>query len=280
MIGTRDSGFRIRTSRGWGLGTRALCPRSFAPEQHTTSETALGGLRVLHADRFSHPSPQPAPSLAFQSGFTLLEVLFALVLMAFAMVAVWGALRTGARLTRSADLTIQQSDRVRAVQQYLRGYLGGAQPQAYVPGPNQSARMFEGSPQKITWVAPMPAQLGDGGLFVQTLQLVRKKDAHDYVLQLGYSALSSDTVVPPPAKPELLLDGVADGQFEYLVVGRRGEPARWQDTWESTSGLPLAVRIAIRPGWAGRIGFPEMLIPLRAGNGQGRGEPSDPGAAE
>ena len=221
-----------------------------------------------------------ARSPAAQSGFTLLEVLFALVLMAFAMVAVWGALRTGARLTRTADLSIQQSDRVRAVQQYLRGYLGGAQPQAYVPGANQSARMFEGSPQKITWVAPMPAQLGDGGLFVQTLQLVQKKDAHDYVLQLGYSPLSSDTVVPPPATPERLLDEVAEGQFEYLVAGRRGEPARWQDTWESTSGLPLAVRIAIRPGWPGRIGFPEMLIPLRAGNGQGRGEPSDSGIGE
>jgi general secretion pathway protein J len=210
-------------------------------------------------------------------GFTLLEILFALVLMAFAMVGVWGALRTGAKLTRSADASIQQSDRVRAVQQFLRNYLGGAQPQVYVPAQDQSARMFEGAPQKLTWVSAMPAQLGDGGLFVQTLQLVQKKDAPDYQLQLTYSPLSSDTSVPPPATPEMLLDDVAAGEFEYLVAGRRGEPEHWQDTWQSTSGLPLAVRIAIKPGWSGRIGFPEMLIPLRAGNGEGRGGPVEPG---
>lgn len=211
------------------------------------------------------------------SGFTLLEILFALVLMAFAMVGVWGALRTGAKLTQAADASIQQSDRVRAVQQFLRDYLGGAQPQAYVPAQDQSARMFEGAPQKLTWVSAMPAQLGDGGLFVQTLQLVQKKDAQDYQLQLTYSPLSSDTSVPPPATPELLLDDVAAGQFQYLVAGVRDEPEHWQDTWQSTSGLPMAVRIAIRPDWKSRIGFPEMLIPLRAGNGQGRGGPIEAG---
>ena len=42
--------------------------------------------------------------------------------------------------------------------------------------------------------------------------------------------------------------------------------------------MPLAVRIAIKPGWSERIGFPEMLIPLRAGNGQGRGGIDDAGA--
>ncbi len=212
-------------------------------------------------------------------GFTLLEILFALVLMAFAMVAVWGALRTGAKLSRDADVSIQQSDRVRAVQQFLREYLGGAQPQAYVPAQDQSARMFEGAPRRLSWVAPMPAQLGDGGLFVQTLQLVPKKDSPRYELQLTYAPLSSDTSLPPPATPEPLLDDVADGAFQYLVAGNRGESPHWQDTWQSTSGLPLAVRIAIKPGWTGRIGFPEMLIPLRAGNGQGRGGPVEAGEA-
>jgi general secretion pathway protein J len=228
-------------------------------------------------DTWRSPFPVPRSPRA-QRGFTLLEILLALVLMAFAMVGVWGALRMGAKLAHGADATMQQSDRVRAVQQFLRNYLGGAQPQAYVPAADQSARMFDGGPRKLTFVAQMPAQLGDGGLFVQTLQLVQNTDAQDYALQLTYSPLSSDTAVPPPAEPEPLLDHVANGEFEYLVAGKRGEPDRWRDTWQSTSGLPLAVRIAIKPGWSERIGFPEMLIPLRAGNGQGRGGVEDTGA--
>ena len=212
-----------------------------------------------------------------RSGFTLLEVLFALALMAITMVAVWGALHTGARLVRGADTTIQRSDRVRAVQQFLREYLGGAQPQPYLSGPDKSARMFDGAPRQLTWVGPMPAQLGDGGLFVQTLRLLPDEDARGYTLQLSYAPLTSDTKPPAPATPELLLDDVADGEFEYLVVTRSGESARWRDNWRSTAGLPLAIRIAIKPGWKERIAFPEMLIPVRAGNGQGYGgEPDQP----
>lgn len=200
-------------------------------------------------------------------GFTLLEVLLALVLMALAMVGVWGALRTGARITRGADAEIQQADRVRAVQGFLRGYLGGAQPQGFAQKPDQPAQMFVGDTRKLSYVAPMPAQLGDGGLFVQSLQLVRNNGDDGYQLQLTYSPLSSDTAPMAISKPELLLDHVADGGFEYLFAAGGGKPAQWRDSWRNTSGMPLAVRIALKPAWGGRVGFPEMIIPLRAGNG-------------
>lgn len=203
-----------------------------------------------------------------QSGFTLLEILLALVLMAMTMVGVWGALRTGTKLTRSTDAASQRSDRVRAVQAFLRNYLGGAQPQAFVPAKDQSARMFRGDPLVLTYVAPMPAQLGDGGLFVQTLQFVRGQGRNDYTLQLIYAPLSSDTA-SPASKPEVLLEHVGNGGFEYLVAGQGNQPARWQRTWHSTNGLPLAVHIVADTDWGGRVGFPEMLVPLRAGNGSG-----------
>jgi len=217
---------------------------------------------------------QPGRSAGFpvsvrrSRGFTLLEILLALVLMAMTMVGVWGALRTGARLTRSADISTQRSDRVRAVQAFLRNYLGGAQPQAFVPARDQSARMFIGDPRSLTYVAPMPAQLGDGGLFVQTLQLVPDRGSNEFTLQLTYAPLSSDTV-SPDSKPEVLLEHVSDGGFEYLVAAQGNAPAKWQRTWHNTNGLPLAVHIVANPDWGGRVGFPEMLIPLRAGNGSG-----------
>lgn len=202
------------------------------------------------------------------AGFTLLEILLALVLMAMAMVGVWGALHTSTRLTHGADVLIARSDRTRAVQQFLRTYLGGAQPQAFVAAPDEPARMFEGSAHKMRYVAPMPAQLGDGGLFVQTLQLVRGGNDNGYTLQLTYAPLSNDAPAQAAAKPETLLQHVAGGSFHYLVTGN-GQPAQWRDEWKNASGLPLAVRIELKPGWRGRVGFPDLLIPLRAGNGGG-----------
>lgn len=215
----------------------------------------------------SAPTP-PIPHPRSANGFTLLEILLALVLMAMTMVGVWGALRTGARLTRSAEALTERSDRVRAVQAFLRNYLGGAQPQAFVPAKDQAARMFTGDPLSLTYVAPMPAQLGDGGLFVQTLKFVRESRSNDYTLQLTYAPLSGDTV-SPDSKPETLLEHVTDPGFEYLVAAQGNAPAKWQRIWHSTNGLPLAVHIVADPDWGGRVGFPEMLVPLRAGNGSG-----------
>lgn len=202
-------------------------------------------------------------------GFTLLEILLALVLMAFAMVGIWGALRTGARLTSSADVAVQHSDRVRAVQAFLRNYLGGAQPQPFAPGKDQPARMFRGDPRSLSYVAPMPAQLGDGGLFVQTLEFVRAPESPGYALQLTYAPLSSDSAAVETSGPEILLAHVTDGGFEYLAAANGNQPAKWQRTWHETDGLPLAVRVVAEPAWGGRIRFPQMLIALRSGNGSG-----------
>lgn len=234
----------------------------------TTDQGPGTGLRSGSAGRARCGRVRSPASGPRSQGFTLLEILLALVLMAMTMVGVWGALRTGARLTRSADAASQRSDRVRAVQAFLRDYLGGAQPQAFVPAKDQSARMFRGDPLALTYVAPMPAQLGDGGLFVQTLQFVRESGSNDYTLQLIYAPLSSDTA-SPASKPEVLLRHVGNGGFEYLVAAQTNAPAKWQRTWHDTNGLPLAVHIVADTDWGDRVGFPEMLIPLRAGNGSG-----------
>ncbi|MEO7149508.1 MAG: prepilin-type N-terminal cleavage/methylation domain-containing protein [Rhodanobacteraceae bacterium] len=199
-------------------------------------------------------------------GFTLLEVLLALVLMALAMVGVWGALRTATRLTHGADALIARSDRVRAVQGFLRDYLGGAQPQAFLHKANEQARMFEGDPDQMRYVAPMPAQLGAGGLFVQALRLVSGDDGGQ-ILQLTYAPLTNDATLPTDTKPEILLDQLDGGHFEYLYAAGNGKPAQWRDSWHSPGGMPLAVRVILQPAWRERIGFPDMLIPLRAGNG-------------
>lgn len=250
-------------SRAKGAGSRGESVHgTLLPIQARTLEAGKVACRAQSS------SLLPAPCSLLQSGFTLLEILLALVLMSLAMIGVWGALRTSTRLTRSADVLIAHSDRTRAVQQFLRAYLGGAQPQAFVQKPDSPAQMFEGEAQQLSYVAPMPAQLGDGGLFVQTLQLVHDHDDSDYTLQLTYAPLSNDKPATA-SKPEMLLEHVAGGGFQYLVTAGNDKPAQWRDEWKQASGLPLAVRVTLQPAWRDRVGFPAMTIPLRAGNGSG-----------
>lgn len=255
----RKSGMGNRKNDGVG--------RCVVPGFRGFSNRSFFGLHTKPRAVARFPIPH-SPFPASQHGFTLLEVLLALVLMALLMVGVWGALRTATQLTYGADALIARSDRVRAVQGYLRDYLGGAQPQGFLHKANEQARMFEGDPDQVRYVAPMPAQLGDGGLFVQTLRLARGEDG-GRVLQLSYAPLTSDAALPTDSKPEILLDHLAGGRFEYLYAAGNGRPAQWRDSWHSLAGMPLAVRVALQPAWRERIGFPEMLIALRAGNGLG-----------
>lgn len=200
-------------------------------------------------------------------GFTLLEILLALVLLAFVMVGVWGAMRGASRLTQSADAVMAQSEAVRTVQHFLRGHVGIAGLQPFVVGQGQ-ARMFEGDAMSMRYVAPLPMQSGHAGLYLQTVSLA-KGDAGTLTLQLAYQPYTGNR--PGTATPvtHVLLTDLHGGQFQYLAAASFGKPAAWRNDWQTTNGLPLAVRIHLDPAWSTRIPFPDMVIPLHAGEGLG-----------
>src|SRR5690348_11095725 len=59
-------------------------------------------------------------------GFTLLEILLALALLALVMLGVWSALAGAARITHSADAVMTRSESVHMAQQFLRRYVADA----------------------------------------------------------------------------------------------------------------------------------------------------------
>ena len=202
-----------------------------------------------------------------QGGFTLLEILLALALLAFVMLGVWGALRGAARVTHSADALMAQSEAVRTVQQFLRRHVGGAVAQPFVNTDGSAARMFKGDATSMEYVAPLPMQSGHAGLYIQTVSLHR--DGADLSLRLAYQPYADDGVAHAQPPGHVLLTGLRAGKFEYLAAAAFGKPAAWRDDWQATNGLPLAVRIHLDPAWRARAGFPEMVIPVRTGQGFG-----------
>ena len=203
-----------------------------------------------------------------QRGFTLLEILLALVLMAFVMLGVWGALRGAARVSRGADAVMAQSESVRMSDAFLRRWLGAATPQPFSDDDAASVRVFEGTATSMRYVAPLPAQSGHAGLYVQSLSF-EKGQAGTQILQLAYRAYTGGPA--PHAKPttHALLSNLHGGKFEYLAAGGFGKPAAWRDDWRALNGLPLAVRIHLDPAWATRVAAPDLVIRLHAGDGQG-----------
>ena len=209
------------------------------------------------------------------NGFTLLEILLALALMAMVMLGVWGALAGATRMTHSADALMARSENVRTVQEFLRRHVAAAGMIPWTEGSGTRARVFEGGASSMQYVAPLPMQSGHAGLYLQTLSL-QKDDSGGTTLRLSYRPYTGNLEVDGEPEHHVLLTGLSGGRFQYLAAAAYGKPARWRDDWTALNGLPLAVRIHLDPVWRARVPFPDLLIPLHSGEGFGtqlRGAP-------
>ncbi|WHZ19679.1 MAG: hypothetical protein OJF55_001828 [Rhodanobacteraceae bacterium] len=222
---------------------------------------ASSGMRAVHDSRF------PIPHSRVSGGFTLLEILLALALLAFLMLGVWGALTGAARVRRAADAVMAQSENVRTVQQFLRRHVAAAGMQPWVTDASARARMFDGDATSMQYVAPLPLQSGHAGLYLQTLSLEQGK--RGTALWLAYQPYNGDASADGEPVRHLLLQPLRGGKFQYLAAAAFGKPAAWRDDWTAVSGLPLAVRIHVDPAWPVRVPFPDMVIPLHSGEGFG-----------
>lgn len=227
----------------------------------------LGEASLRRMPRYVPPRSRiPGPRSRASRGFTLLEILVALVLLAFVMVGVWGALAGATRISHSADAVMAQNEQVRTVQEFLRRYVSAAQMQPYVSRADAPARMFEGDATSMRYVAPLPAQSGHAGLYLQTLTLTNYGSG-DASLELAWQPYSASAPVSGAPAKHLLLAHLRGGQFQYLSATAFGQAPTWRDDWQAVNGLPMAVRIRLDPAWRTRVPFPTMVIPIHAGEG-------------
>jgi general secretion pathway protein J len=195
-------------------------------------------------------------------GFTLLEVVLALSLLAVALALALGTLRGATGATRRAEATAQRDERLRAVQGLLRRQVGAALPMAMTIDPQSGeAQVWRGEARELEFVAPMPGYLSRGGPHVQTLELVGDR------LQFQHAMLTPDGALDPEREPTVLLDGIAEAAFSYRSLDDTGRPGAWQDTWPNPSALPPMVRLKVRfkdeaRRWPELVLVPKLASPV------------------
>jgi len=195
------------------------------------------------------------------AGFTLLEVLAALVLLALLLVGVYTGMRTAIHSVRSGSAAIERIDQIRSAQQFLRRELAQSMTQPIAHTPEGDAIFFEGSAHEMTYVAPLPGYLGKLGPQLQHLQLVGDGKG-SWRLELSLALLPPDGQ-PPQAlgDPQVLLDHIHGGSFSYRGIDVQGRTVPWSPAWPDGRMLPLLVRIALQP--QGSDDWPLLQVPLR-----------------
>src|SRR5690606_35228188 len=98
------------------------------------------------------------------AGFTLIEVLLATVLLADGLALGFATLRAATATVDRGEAMAARTERMRAVEGFLRRRLAGAQAMAFAQDPaTGGALRFVGEADRIRFVADLPSYLGRGG---------------------------------------------------------------------------------------------------------------------
>jgi general secretion pathway protein J len=202
-----------------------------------------------------------SPSLAVPPGFTLVEVLIGLALMAMLMTLIANGVRLGTSAWSRAEVVTGDMDDIETVQGLLRRTIVQAQPAFASADPQDMTIRFAGEPDAMTVVAPQPATQGLGPWMEQRFAIDRSAaGAGGLVLSWRPIGVAGQPVAP---RQDLLLDRVAGLKFSYFGSPGPDQPPQWQDRWVDRQALPNLIRVSIERTGIGRRTWPDLVVATR-----------------
>lgn len=194
-------------------------------------------------------------------GFTLLEVLGALALLALLLAGVYSGVRTATHAVRSGEAAIQRLDEVRSAQQFLRRELAQARAVPLARNAKGDPIYFTGDARELRFVAPLPGYLGRLGPQLQQLKLVPNGRGGSR-LEASFALMPPDGSAPHAlGEPEVLVDDIRDGSFSYRAPDTPQQRGDWRGQWDDARTMPRIVRIALR--LQGNTSWPQLDAALR-----------------
>jgi general secretion pathway protein J len=198
------------------------------------------------------------------AGFTLLELLVALTVLGFLVIALNQGVRTGLQFwsvqNREIGKTAELDSTARVLRTLLTGIpiLPAAAANAHSPA---VAIGFKGKADRVTFVGDLPNGLGGSQRAEITLTLRRGR------LVLVWSPHRHELAVSVPAATETeLMNRVDRLQLAYWGPPATGEPSRWLAEWDGPL-LPelIRVRLTFANGdirhWPDLIAAPQLWAP-------------------
>ena len=208
------------------------------------------------------------PSLRYKSrragGFTLLELLVAIMILSLVMTVAFGAVRLGGRSLEAGIERADASEDVRAVSDFLRRKFAQMIPMSMGDdGVTQIA--FAGDQNSIRFIAPAPRHPAVAGLFVYTLVTVEYAAAQRLVL--SYAPLDPGAGELPEAESDqhlILADGFATISFEFFGTKAADSMPSWHGEWQDDEeSLPELVRITLASANE-VVRWPELILKIFA----------------
>jgi len=200
------------------------------------------------------------------SGFTLVELLVAIMILTLFMTAAMGAVRIASRSTTAGVVRADTTEEMRAVSDFLRRQF--AQLPHMTIGEGKDERLaFTADQKNLRFVAPAPLYWRGAGFMIYTLAARRTDDGRE-VLTLSYAPFDPGSERFESIRstaPMILTAGFETVEFEYFGAEMEKDRPDWTPVWrEDAEQLPVAVRIRTRTEF-GSAGWPDLYFNLRSG---------------
>ncbi len=198
-------------------------------------------------------------------GFTLLELIIALVLLGLLSAVLFGSLKLAGRSTASGEAKVDASSSMRLAEEFLRTNLAQQFP-LRMRKIVQFPLLFAGQSNELRYAAPLPPRVAGGGVWYYRLAVRTDEAKSPLVLERvipDTSAMSLPTFDGTAntdganggngsgqVDRSVLADGIASLTLAYY--GRDpGDAATveptWRDHWDDTQRLPLLIRVDVAP---------------------------------
>ena len=171
-----------------------------------------------------------------QAGFTLLEILVALVVLGFLMVGLSEGVRFGLRAWDTETRLVDRRADMDAMERVLRGVIESAD-----PGDFNEPAPFHGKAGTLDLVSRLP--MAAGALVTRNAEIGLGVDSkHRLILRWSLHPHAERLAKPVPPQQAVLIEGVDHIAFSYLRAPEQG--GGWTEVWEAPT-LPLLVRITV-----------------------------------
>jgi general secretion pathway protein J len=195
-----------------------------------------------------------------QAGFTLLELLVAIMILTLVLTVALGAVRVGNRSFKAGITRADQTAEIRTLVGVLRRQLLQLLPVTW----NENGRefvAFEGDKHQLRFVGPAPAGSTGPGYLVYHLGVEPVSGSSRVTLAFTpFDPGSEQFTMPEISGRELLTDTLTDASFEYFGAQDERDQPSWHATWPSDTGrLPTVVRMQLT---SSTLQWPDALFQI------------------
>ncbi|MDX1483412.1 MAG: prepilin-type N-terminal cleavage/methylation domain-containing protein [Alphaproteobacteria bacterium] len=210
-----------------------------------------------------HPQVQrqDAPSDRRQAGFTLLELMVALALVALMAAVLLGGVRFGARVWERSHIQAASGSEVHAIRRFLRERMLAVRAVGAPAGNEGSADPtgFSGDAASLRFVSLMPDYVARGGLY--QIEIDGSGGGGEGGLTLAWWPYGGSKE-GPGAGQRVLLAGTGAVRVSYFGDPENAGDGQWLDAWPESHEPPRLISIKVSfPAGDPRV-WPELVVPL------------------